>query len=83
MKNNTFSFVRSNDGAQTMDEFWQRCRSHLYGDGVVLQRVRQGRDEEHRVHLQELTQDLAGHDSNTGCAHSLYYASRLQCHGYI
>ena len=60
-----------------MDEFRQRRGRHLDGDGVVLQRVREGRDEEHRIHLQELTQDLAGHDTNHGCAHPLDYASRL------
>ena len=60
-----------------MDEFRQRRRRYRDGDGVVLQRIREGCDEKHRIHLQELAQDLAGHDPNPGCAHPLDYASRL------
>ena len=66
-----------------MAEFGKRRGRHLDADWSHLQHLRQGRHEEHRIHLQKLAQDLAGHEPDPGCAHSLYYASGLQCHGYI
>ena len=41
-----------------MDEFRKRCGRDLDGDRPLLQHLRQGCHEEHRIRLQELPQGL-------------------------
>ena len=64
-----------------MDELFQRRGRDRHRDRALVQHLRQGHDEEHRVHLQELAQDLARHEPDPRRSHPLNDASCLQCHG--
>lgn len=64
-----------------MDELGQRRGRHRHRDGPPVQHLRQGDDEEYRVHLQELAQDLARHEPDPRRPHTLNNAPCLQCHG--
>ena len=65
----------------TMDEFVEGGCRDLDCDRIVLQHVRQGSDEEQRVHLQELDPTMAGHEPDLGGLSSFNDAPRVQRHG--